>query len=109
MVLSARQLVLLLYFRPPCGLFFFFNDTATTEFYTLSLHDALPIFISGNLFPYSGKVSRIVTDEIVNPVALVPSQQPKLMIYRGFPADCHPPEQNPDARRLYHQPQPQHC
>src|SRR5271165_5482890 len=25
--------------------FFFFNDTATTEIYTLSLHDALPIFI----------------------------------------------------------------
>src|SRR3712207_8628789 len=27
-------------------LFFFFNDTATTEIYTLSLHDALPIFAS---------------------------------------------------------------
>src|SRR2546430_12628105 len=28
--------------------FFFFNDTATTEIYTLSLHDALPIFgVSG--------------------------------------------------------------
>src|SRR3712207_8358844 len=29
----------------PCSLhvFFFFNDTATTEIYTLSLHDALPI------------------------------------------------------------------
>src|SRR5260221_1944570 len=26
--------------------FFFFNDTATTEIYTLSLHDALPIFSS---------------------------------------------------------------
>src|SRR2546422_1987862 len=26
-----------------CPLFFFFNDTATTEIYTLSLHDALPI------------------------------------------------------------------
>src|SRR3712207_7267870 len=25
---------------------FFFNDTATTEIYTLSLHDALPIFLS---------------------------------------------------------------
>src|SRR6476620_12305191 len=29
--------------------FFFFNDTATTEIYTLSLHDALPI--SGNAPP----------------------------------------------------------
>src|SRR5256885_10554554 len=28
----------------PPVLFFFFNDTATTEIYTLSLHDALPIF-----------------------------------------------------------------
>src|SRR5256886_12097198 len=27
---------------PTCS-FFFFNDTATTEIYTLSLHDALPI------------------------------------------------------------------
>src|SRR5688572_32531507 len=28
-------------------LFFFFNDTATTEIYTLSLHDALPILVGG--------------------------------------------------------------
>src|SRR3712207_8419446 len=27
-----------------CVFVFFFNDTATTEIYTLSLHDALPIF-----------------------------------------------------------------
>src|SRR3989449_7830834 len=33
------MLILSLYF-----FFFFFNDTATTEIYTLSLHDALPIF-----------------------------------------------------------------
>src|SRR2546430_11336101 len=29
--------------RPYIALLFFFNDTATTEIYTLSLHDALPI------------------------------------------------------------------
>src|SRR2546430_12551511 len=29
--------------RSIVGIFFFFNDTATTEIYTLSLHDALPI------------------------------------------------------------------
>src|SRR5574344_1980704 len=29
-----------------CCFFFFFNDTATTEIYTLSLHDALPIYLS---------------------------------------------------------------
>src|SRR2546429_6828271 len=30
--------------------FFFFNDTATTEIYTLSLHDALPISTTGASF-----------------------------------------------------------
>src|SRR2546427_3538288 len=35
----------------PYSFFFFFNDTATTEIYTLSLHDALPI---------SGKMLRFV-------------------------------------------------
>src|SRR2546430_3753221 len=36
--------------------FFFFNDTATTEIYTLSLHDALPIFYSTQ--PFSAALSR---------------------------------------------------
>src|SRR2546430_14818306 len=31
--------------------FFFFNDTATTEIYTLSLHDALPISLLATLLP----------------------------------------------------------
>src|SRR5437899_12940946 len=31
--------------------FFFFNDTATTEIYTLSLHDALPISFNGSWQP----------------------------------------------------------
>src|SRR3712207_8754085 len=31
--------------------YFFFNDTATTEIYTLSLHDALPISEEGELRP----------------------------------------------------------
>src|SRR5260370_19096326 len=35
---------------PPLSLFFFFNDTATTEIYTLSLHDALPILSTGFRF-----------------------------------------------------------
>src|SRR5258708_33553913 len=33
---------------------FFFNDTATTEIYTLSLHDALPILIADHELPDSG-------------------------------------------------------
>src|SRR3989449_6724474 len=39
--------------RPTACAFFFFNDTATTEIYTLSLHDALPI---------SGQVTRAEGD-----------------------------------------------
>src|SRR3712207_8837291 len=35
-------------------LFFFFNDTATTEIYTLSLHDALPIYLR-SLLPMVGQ------------------------------------------------------
>src|SRR5258705_13533540 len=34
--------------------FFFFNDTATTEIYTLSLHDALPIFLPLSHFRRGG-------------------------------------------------------
>src|SRR2546430_3910150 len=37
------------------AVFFFFNDTATTEIYTLSLHDALPIFHAiQNRCPHEG-------------------------------------------------------
>src|ERR1039457_7602494 len=33
---------------------FFFNDTATTEIYTLSLHDALPIWLPGDAVERQG-------------------------------------------------------
>src|SRR2546430_12282953 len=39
---------------PPILFFFFFNDTATTEIYTLSLHDALPICAQERLRPGLG-------------------------------------------------------
>src|SRR2546422_7037966 len=39
-MMSCRRIGRLRY---PC--FFFFNDSATTEIYPLSLHDALPIFV----------------------------------------------------------------
>src|SRR5215469_4063994 len=39
-------------------LFFFFNDTATTEIYTLSLHDALPISRPPFAPPYRSPASR---------------------------------------------------
>src|SRR5690349_22074418 len=37
--------------------FFFFNDTATTEIYTLSLHDALPISCDALGCPFRGRAS----------------------------------------------------
>src|SRR5262249_56181427 len=40
----SRHHLMLLTLRSCSYFFFFFNDTATTEIYTLSLHDALPIF-----------------------------------------------------------------
>src|SRR5947209_20547079 len=45
-------------------LFFFFNDTATTEIYTLSLHDALPICMPHDLSHLgflAGQIGRLIT------------------------------------------------
>src|SRR2546430_8027804 len=40
--------------RSTISSFFFFNDTATTEIYTLSLHDALPILEARDLRDHHG-------------------------------------------------------
>src|SRR5256885_14068856 len=45
--------------------FFFFNDTATTEIYTLSLHDALPIFCF-ELAKQLKRAPRQIAQEIAN-------------------------------------------
>src|SRR2546426_7429058 len=60
--------------------FFFFNDTATTEIYTLSLHDALPIFNlnrvksdvirSGRAFLVEGYTDVIALDQAGIPEAV---------------------------------------
>ena len=44
--------------------FFFFNDTATTEIYTLSLHDALPIWHHWE-FPIHKKIIAMLACSIV--------------------------------------------
>src|SRR5258708_34355611 len=54
---------------------FFFNDTATTEIYTLSLHDALPIF--DEHLPLGHPV-----DQEAAPVVLV-QQRPRPALQRG--------------------------
>src|SRR2546426_3900384 len=45
--------------------FFFFNDTATTEIYTLSLHDALPIF-QGAGAPGRDDVPHVIVDVTID-------------------------------------------
>src|SRR3989449_4570221 len=63
--------------------FFFFNDTATTEIYTLSLHDALPIYQSrparGNQAACrtgwrSGTMAAVARSEASNPRREIPSR-----------------------------------
>ena len=46
-------------------MFFFFNDTATTEIYTLSLHDALPISIEKRFDPVTVGAALAVIPMIV--------------------------------------------
>src|SRR2546422_8274352 len=59
----------------PYTIFFFFNDTATTEIYTLSLHDALPICARGQRGPYQAPVS-IFDDGIqVGPLERIASRE----------------------------------
>src|SRR2546425_10130768 len=41
------------------SLLFFFNDTATTEIYTLSLHDALPISRESHRARHAARVDRV--------------------------------------------------
>ena len=59
-------------------LFFFFNDTATTEIYTLSLHDALPILTAHSLmrknnliFPATANSQLGTAADMVSPKVLV--------------------------------------
>src|SRR6202000_3580292 len=64
-----------------CTFVFFFNDTATTEIYTLSLHDALPICVGRREIARAFKIKdddrrRIIrseehTSELQSPVHLV--------------------------------------
>src|SRR5258708_16730204 len=49
---------------PAIFIFFFFNDTATTEIYTLSLHDALPI---------SSRSCRLLPRSVATPCSSSPS------------------------------------
>src|SRR5690349_17048805 len=55
--------------------FFFFNDPATTEIYTLSLHDALPICAGGHAWvvPHDDGIWRLAADGAIVNAKLAPS------------------------------------
>src|SRR3712207_9377691 len=59
--------------------FFFFNDTATTEIYTLSLHDALPIS-SGGAVSSTLHGARLSTYSVTSPITscLGPPRPPRI-------------------------------
>src|SRR3989441_5260319 len=65
--------------------FFFFNDTATTEIYTLSLHDALPI-CPGGILTRRAHMTRPVHDEqVLHVVGLL-----ELVEHRRLGVAAHP-------------------
>src|SRR5256885_12633031 len=51
--------------------FFFFNDTATTEIYTLSLHDALPIWNQGRKLTKYGCTPILTCQFSIGPLFLL--------------------------------------
>src|SRR3712207_4073997 len=65
-------------------LFFFFNDTATTEIYTLSLHDALPIFESKikELSEKQESLIVVINDPCQNPTGFKLSQEEWLAVMK---------------------------
>src|SRR2546422_8969602 len=75
----------------PVLFFFFFNDTATTEIYTLSLHDALPIFpgpeidLSDATAPLPiGAILEASFNEAVTELALLDRKSTRLNSSHGY-------------------------
>ena len=61
--------------------FFFFNDTATTEIYTLSLHDALPIsVVTREMLDIVRREISLPADDFCTEIAQVTGQQAKRTI-----------------------------
>src|SRR2546426_11037358 len=63
-------LLIILSYLPPLFSFFFFNDTATTEIYTLSLHDALPIFRRGPIAVWDIAANRKLGEFATDPTLM---------------------------------------
>src|SRR6266511_6235488 len=64
--------------------FFFFNDTATTEIYTLSLHDALPIWLMISLVK-----RRVIRCSSRSDICFGLHTTPPFAPPKGIPASAH--------------------
>src|SRR2546430_7068055 len=66
-------------------LFFFFNDTATTEIYTLSLHDALPISLDliGDVRDHLHRGAEVVAATLLGDDALVDAPGGEIAVAAG--------------------------
>src|SRR5256884_1213554 len=67
--------------------FFFFNDTATTEIYTLSLHDALPISFSAPERLLSGPLTLASSGRLLHLQAQIRGELAKLLHHARGPAN----------------------
>src|SRR5206468_10371601 len=63
--------------------FFFFNDPATTEIYTLSLHDALPIYFGERKWLSTVKLTRLLRHRMPGPDCRRQAAAPQARVVRG--------------------------
>src|SRR5256885_13499247 len=68
--------------KNPFLTFFFFNDTATTEIYTLSLHDALPISM---VFGVPTMYHRIAREAEIDPAIAAAFRSARLLVSGSAP------------------------
>src|SRR2546430_11183741 len=82
---------------------FFFNDTATSEIYTLSLHDALPIYLQILALRVRNRLAVQLRQrhahKLLHQITRPSPDQPELTLFRRpvkltfrLPADSHSPE-----------------
>src|SRR5260370_20633792 len=65
--------------------FFFFNDTATTEIYTLSLHDALPIYKKSDMdLAAKGLGAKEWNNSLKTKLSLLPKKLFRIRMSRNF-------------------------
>src|SRR2546427_12507588 len=80
--------------------FFFFNDTATTEIYTLSLHDALPIYADQPEEPEGERDEACEDTGHDAPMRERPPEERAVPVPQALEAAVERPGHRPDAPRI---------